>query len=292
MEKHIYFLTKFQNVSDEVTVFFNQGDAISFNDNKILSWIKLYKIKPLFIGVFIFYIFIILKLLFNRKKFDVLHVHGDWSALVFIKIIKKLTRAKVVVYTSHGIITNNFQHRKLLPMTLKNVDLIFTTGHESAEVLQRLINKKVIVQPSGINSVFFEPSSSESSVNIKFQVITVANLVPIKNLSLVVEIAKEMPDIGFIIVGEGPENETLLNNIKINGLKNIQLVGYKTPEEIKKIYNASNCFLLTSIAEGTPTSILEAMASGLPIVSSNAGGIDNIIVDKVNGFIINNFVKG
>jgi glycosyltransferase involved in cell wall biosynthesis len=291
MEKHIYFLTKFQNISDEVTIFFNQGDAISSNDEKILPWIKLYKIKPLFVGVFIFYFFIIFKLLFSRKKFDSIHIHGDWSTLVFIQIIKKLTQSKVVSFTSHGIITNNFQHSKLLPMTLKNVDLIFTTGHESAEVLQKLVNKKVIVQPSGIISVFFEPPFFEPSNNTKFQVITVANLVPVKNLILVVEIAREMSDIDFLIVGEGTEKSTLLKSIQNYGLDNIKLVGYKTPNEIKKIYDVSNCFLLTSVAEGTSTAVLEAMACGLPIISSNAGGLDKIIVNDVNGVIINNFDK-
>jgi glycosyltransferase involved in cell wall biosynthesis len=288
MEKHIYFLTKFQNISDEVTVFFNQGDAISSNDEKILPCIKLYKIKPLFIGVFIFYFLIIFKLLFNRKKFDSIHIHGDWSALVFIRIIKKLTQAKIVAFTSHGLITNSYTHRKFLPMSLQNVDLIFTTGHESAGIVQKMVNKQVIIQPSGINNIFFKASEKHFE-NDKFTLVTVANLVPVKNINLILEIAKNLPDIKFLIVGEGPEKEMHENAIKSNKLKNVKLVGFKSPVEIKKIYNESDCFLLTSLAEGTPTSALEAMTSGLPIVASNAGGLNNIVIDCINGFVIDNY---
>ena len=75
MEKHIYNLSKFQSKYNEVSVFFNQGDPISSNDKKIFPLIKFYKIRPLFIGVFVFYISIILKLIFDRKRFDVIIWH-------------------------------------------------------------------------------------------------------------------------------------------------------------------------------------------------------------------------
>lgn len=290
MEKHIYHLSKFQSKDNEVSIFFNQGDPVTLNDKKIFPLIKFYKIRPLFVGVFIFYISIIFKLLFDRKKFDVIHIHGDWSSLVFIKALKKLTKAKIVVFTSHGIITKSYTHRKFLPMTLKNVDLIFTTGHESGGIVQKMVDKQVIIQPSGINDIFFK-SSENINKNEKFSVVTVANLVPIKNIHLILEIAKDLPDTEFIIVGDGPEKEFHHNTIKINNLKNVKSLGYKSAEEIKKIYDESDCFLLTSFAEGTPTSALEAMTSGLPIVTSNAGGISNIIIDGINGFVIDNFEK-
>jgi glycosyltransferase involved in cell wall biosynthesis len=290
MEKHIYYLSKFQSKYNEVSVFFNQGDPISSNDKKILPLIKFYKIRPLFVGVFIFYISIVFNLIFYVKKFDVIHIHGDWSSLVFIDVLKRLTKAKIVVFTSHGIITNGYTHRKFLPLSLKNVDLIFTTGHESAGVLQKMVDKQVMIQPSGINNIFFQ-SSEKYFENKKFTVVTVANLVPVKNINFIIKIAKDLPDIDFLIVGEGPEKEMHKSTIKSNNLKNVKLLGFMSPDEIKKIYDESDCFLLTSLAEGTPTSALEAMASGLPIVASNAGGLNNIIIDGINGFVIDNYEK-
>lgn len=290
MEKHIYYLTKFQSENNEVSVFFNQGDPISSNDKKILPLIKFYKFRPLFVGVFLFYISIIFKLIFERKRFDVIHIHGDWSSLVFIKLLKKLTKAKVMVFTSHGIITTSYSHQKLLPRSLKNVDLIFTTGHESAGIIQKMVDKQVIIQPSGINDIFFQAAEKHFE-NKKFNVVTVANLVPVKNINFIIEIANDLPDIEFVIVGEGPEKEMHINTIITNNLRNVKLLGFKSPDEIKKIFDESDCFLLTSLAEGTPTSALEAMTSGLPIIASNAGGINNIIIDGINGFVIDNYEK-
>lgn len=291
MEKHVYFLTKFQNIENSATVFFNQGNAITYKDKKILPIVKFYKIRPLFIGVFLFYIFTVIKLLIRKKQFDVIHIHGDWSSLVFIGVLKKLTGAKKIIYTNHDTITNNFQHRKLLPLGLKNVDLIFTTGYESSCVIKKFFpEKKIIFQHSGVNDVFYN-SSIKKFANERFIVVTVANLVPKKNINLILEIAIDLPEIEFFIVGDGPERVILQNTILQNNLKNVKLFGFKSAEEIKKIYDESDCFLLTSFAEGTPTSALEAMTSGLPILTSNAGGINNIITDGVNGYVIHNFEK-
>ncbi|UMQ43807.1 glycosyltransferase family 4 protein [Chryseobacterium sp. Y16C] len=290
MEKHIYFLTKYQNESQQVSVFFNQGDKISLNDKKILPVVRLDKIKPSFIGIFAFYMSIIFSLLLYRKKFDVIHIHGDWSSLLFAKIIKRLTNAKIIAYTNHGLITNSLQHRILLPFTLKGIDLIFTTGYESAAKLRLAVrNQEVIVQPSGINSIFFD-SPEKNIENEIFTVITVANLLPIKNISLIINIASQLPDIKFMIIGEGPEKESLQNKINHFKLTNIELCGFKAANEIKKLYNLSDCFLMTSLGEGTPTSILEALACGLPIVSSNAGGLNRVLENGKNGFIIEGYL--
>lgn len=289
MEKHILFLSKLQNVNNQVTIFFNQGDTLTSNDIQILSKINLYKIRPSFVGVFIFYIGVILNLLFNKKKFDVIHIHGDWSSLIFGNLLKKIVCAKKIVYTNHGSLNNNFQHNFLLLKFAKKVDLIFATGFATASKLRKsLIGKKVIFQPSGIDEVFFKENNTIIK-NEKFTIITVANLLPVKNLSLVLNIAKELPEVQFLIVGTGTEEIKLKKEINEHKLKNTKLLGYKNSEEVKVLYEESHCFLLTSLAEGTPTSVLEALACGLPIVASNAGGIQNLIKDGINGYIINDY---
>jgi glycosyltransferase involved in cell wall biosynthesis len=290
MENHISMLTKIQNESDEVTLYFNSGNSITERDQMIFSNYKLSNIKPSFFAFFIFYFGIILKLMFKNRKFDVIHIHGDWSSLIFIKILKILSKAKVVVFTIHGLISNSYPHRKFLPVLLKHVDLIFTTGYESGGVIQKMVDKHVVIQPSGVKNIFFQ-SSGKHSENEEFTVVTVANLLPVKNINFVIEIAKELPNIRFLIVGDGPERFFHQKSIERNNLLNVKLLGFKSPEEIKKIFDESDCFLLTSLAEGTPTSILEAMACGMPIISSNAGGLEKIINNNVNGLIIKNFDK-
>ena len=69
----------------------------------------------------------------------------------------------------------------------------------------------------------------------------------------------------------------LENIIRRENIDNVELVGFKSAEVVRKYYYESDCYLLTSLSEGTPTSILEAMACSLPIVSSNAGGVKSIL---------------
>ena len=290
MERHIVNLSKFQSHEHEVSIFFNYGDKVSSKDVKLLSFVKLFKIRPLFLGIGVFYLAIIFRLLFIREKFDVVHIHGDWSSLVFLKLIKKVAKAKATVFTMHGQLTTNFAHQKLLPKLIKTLDLVFTTGSETSIELSKLSNVEVNIQPSGIDKIFFTDSTKKKELN-NFHVISVANLFPVKNVDLIIEIAAKLENIKFSVIGAGPEKEKLQNIIIEKQLKNIELIGFKRISEVKEYYQQSDCFLLTSFGEGTPTSVLEAMACGLPIVSSNAGGIGNIVKEYKNGFVINDFDK-
>ncbi|WDF57138.1 glycosyltransferase family 4 protein [Mucilaginibacter sp. KACC 22063] len=289
MEKHIYQLSKHQLHENDVTLLYNSGNKISAHDIRVLQSVNLSLIRPQFLGIIIFYIAATFKLLFRRQKYDVLHIHGDWSSLVFARMLKSITCAKAIVFSYHGQVTTGFAHTRLLPFFLRKVDLIFTTGYESAERIENLTKRKVIVQPSGINDLYFDPR--DVTVNEKFTVITVAYLRKQKNIPLILDIAANLPGVDFNIAGEGEEQQHILNLIENNKLSNVKLLGAKSPQELTKIYRESHCFLLTSLAEGTPTSVLEAMACSLPIVASNAGGLKRVISNNINGYVIDSFDK-
>jgi glycosyltransferase involved in cell wall biosynthesis len=291
MEKHIYELSKYQiGNGDYVINIYNSGKRINKNSQQILPFFKLYKIKKTDIEIIIYYIFLIVHLSFKKQNFDVVHIHGDWSSLLFVKLLKKLTKAKIVVLSLHGQLTEKYTHQRLLPNLVQDIDLIFSTGYDTAKELERLSGKKVIVQPSGISEIFFEEFEKKYE-NDKFTIVTVANLFPKKNIELVLEIAKELKECKFVIVGDGTHRSVLENIINIQNILNVELVGFKSSKEVREYYQQSDCYLLTSFAEGTPTSALEAMACGLPIVSSNAGGLGNIVKEYENGFVINDFDK-
>jgi len=283
MEKHIYFLSRLQSKQNDVTVFYNQGDRITDNDVQILPNFRVDKLKPQFLCVILFHISSILKLFKTKSKFDVVHVHGDWSALLLILIIKNITHAKVVAFSIHDQLVSNFK-KKVLSFLIKQVDVIFTSGADTANYLKPYKPNTVFFQPSGISAVFVDTPSNKVFSN---NVIIIANLVPKKNIDLVIEIAKICPDYNFKIVGKGPEKQRL--ETKMQNIANVSLVGFKTTEEIIALMDTSFAFLLTSFFEGTPTSVLEACSRGLPIVTSNVGGLKSIIKDNKNGYVIDNY---
>lgn len=276
MEKHIFELSKEQNkLGHNVKIYFNIGDKLSSHDIQITKF-PLYRLKPQFLGMFIFYILIYLRLIFTREKFDIVHIHGDWSSLILSRLIKKTVRCKKIFITIHDELSENKLSRRALSLMLDRVDIIFSTGYGLANQLSKLTSKKIVVQPSGIQSIFFEkyPRSFQKKM---LQVIVVANLVEKKNLDLLIEIAMELFNLNFIVVGDGPKKNHLNKRIKDLNLPNIQILGYKNSDELHMLYYESDIFLLTSKREGTPTAMLEAMACGLPIVTSNVGGVESIL---------------
>lgn len=283
MEKHIAQLTREQiRLGHEVSIYFNQGDRVTCSDIRITK-LPLFKIKPQSIRLLIFHFLVLVKVFVKREKFDIVHVHGDWSSLVFSKIIKVLVRADKVIITIHDQISDKLLYKKTLSVVLRFADVIFTTGYETANQLKRLTNKKIIVQPSGVSEIFF----SEFNRNFeskKFTVVTVANLLPKKNIELILKIAKALEEFEFILIGEGCHRKVLESIVQRENIGNVKLAGFKTTKEVKEYYHQSDCYLLTSFAEGTPTAALEAMACGLPIVSSNAGGVE--FVFGQNNFVL------
>ena len=283
MEKHVHILSKIQSKKNLVDLYFNNGEKTNINDVQVLSKLKLFKIRPRFIGIFIFQFAVLFKLLNNNKKYDVIHVHGDWSALIFIYFIKRLTKSKIIAFSIHDQLVSSFK-KKILSNLIKQVDLIFTSGADTAKFLEPYKPNAVFFQPSGISAVFVDTPFNKVFSN---NVIIIANLVPKKNIDLVIEIAKICPDYNFKIVGKGPEKKSL--ETKMENIDNASLVGFKATEEIITLMDNSFAFLLTSFFEGTPTSVLEACSRGLPIVTSNVGGLKSIIKNNENGYVIDNY---
>ena len=101
---------------------------------------------------------------------------------------------------------------------------------------------------------------------------------------------QQMPNFHLKIVGEGPYRKYLENMIENNQLSsNIQLVGELQYNEISNFLKKLNIYIQPSVSEGSPITIKEAMASGLPVLASDAGGIPEIIEHNITGFI---FKKG
>jgi len=120
-------------------------------------------------------------------------------------------------------------------------------------------------------------------------VLFVGRLAEIKGVTYLIEAMREIEAM-LVIVGEGPLKEKLMFQAQEFGDK-IRFLGAKTHEELKTIYASADVFVAPSITaadggqEGFGLVMLEAMASGLPVVASNSGGISQVIRDGENGLL-------
>jgi colanic acid/amylovoran biosynthesis glycosyltransferase len=94
----------------------------------------------------------------------------------------------------------------------------------------------------------------------------------------------------YHILGDGPDKCILQYIINDLGLLNdVELYGKVNGDKVNQILQQSDIFLLPSIYEGISNAALEAMASGVPIISTDAGGMEEVIEDGVNGRIVKRY---
>lgn len=96
---------------------------------------------------------------------------------------------------------------------------------------------------------------------------------------------KKYSDISLIVAGEGDERANVVNYVRRNNIQNIVFTGYVTGERKQKIFQDAYLYCLPSYQEGMPTSLLEALSFGLPIIAEPVGGIVDIFNNGKNGFL-------
>ena len=156
--------------------------------------------------------------------------------------------------------------------------------------------KKIIVHHSAIdcNKFFYRERSIRRGEPIK--IVTVCRLVEKKGLEYsiraVARLLSRYPTIEYTIIGTGPLEESLRNLInKLGVAQNVHLIGYVPQDQIPELLDKSDIFVLASVTakngdeEGIPNSLKEAMAEGLPVISTRSAGIPELVQDGKSGFL-------
>jgi len=137
-----------------------------------------------------------------------------------------------------------------------------------------------------VDDLLFRPQ--KYSTNLVPKLLAIGRLYPVKRYDKMLEIFKIIEQHGIQfqakIVGDGPEKVAMQNLINKHQLdQNVQISPFC--EEISSVYTESDILILTSEHEGMPNVILEAMASALPVVATNVGGVSEIIENRTQGFV-------
>lgn len=280
MEQHIARLSAQQRrLGVSVLNVFHAGSADG-DHIRILKSLDLLGLRPAVLRNLIFYAGIVQKLRMLRSSSPtVLHVHGGWSDFLLGAALAKLIGAKAMAASIHGKLHSS--HVALYRWGLRPASMIFATGRREAEVLERVLRRPVEHLPSAPADLFFEPTENDPDVDV----VAVGNLVPVKQFDLLLACARLRPDLRFAIAGEGPLRATLRTTIEAEGLENVALLGRLSQSEVRSLLARSKVFVSTSSEEGTPTSALEAMACGLPVILTPANDFRWLVSDGQHGFV-------
>ena len=234
-------------------------------------------------------------IIFSRKNsIDIIHAHGK-GASVIARIIKIFLK-KPLIYTFHGIHTRCLNKlKKYFYIIYENMtgwlddDKVFVSLSEKEQAinLKLFIRKNhSIINNSTENRIPLEIKKNKNNFKIgiknqKKNIISICRLVDQKNIFEIFEIARNLQIYNFIILGDGYLMNKAKFFIKSKKINNVYLFGKKN--DVFKYLYESDLFLSTSLYEGHPISILEAMSIGLPIVASKVIGNIDTIKDNYSG---------
>jgi N-acetyl-alpha-D-glucosaminyl L-malate synthase BshA len=210
------------------------------------------------------------------------------------------------IATVHGsdlnVLTNHTILSPLVRFIIRNSDLITVNSTYMRRQLEFLVSEdsaKIRVIPMGIDLAKFQESISfdmKKKHKTSQIILNVGRLIDWKGtiylINAMPDIIQKYPDTILLIVGSGPEHPTLIQRVREQGLENsVSFLGIISNEELLSYYHSADVFVLPSInkegkTEALGVVLLEAMASGCPVIGSNVGGIPDIIVDGENGFLV------
>jgi glycosyltransferase involved in cell wall biosynthesis len=149
------------------------------------------------------------------------------------------------------------------------------------------------------NAVSLEPPSPEGNrdwLHDEFGVprdarvcCAVGRLVEAKAFDRLIDAIRALddPSLHCLIVGDGSLRESLATRAALEGVQDhVHLVGFRQPQEVKRIVQACDIFVLSSTTEGTPVALLEAAALSRPIVATRVGGIPDVLRDGEHAFLV------
>ena len=235
-------------------------------------------------------------------KIDVLHVHyaipHAYAAYMAKKMLHEEGIDLPIVTTLHGtditLVGSHPFYKTAVTFSINKSDAVTSVSQNLKEDTQRLFQtkKEIQVVPNFIDINKYKNNYKECNRTIlalpKERIIThVSNFRPVKRISDVIEIfyriQKELPA-KLMMVGEGPERKKAEQLCQAYNIEN-KVVFLGNSSEVNKILCFSDLFLLPSKTESFGLAALEAMASGVPVISSDSGGIPEVNIQGVSGFL-------
>lgn len=173
---------------------------------------------------------------------------------------------------------------RLWERTVLRCDYLYSNSLSVKQSLQREYGLPSEIVPTGVDTGFFTPKW-DRPVNSRPRVLFVGSLRPFKGPQVLLEAASRFPAADFVLAGEGLMANDLKARIEREGLRNVTLAGLLAAEPLKQQYQQADIFLFPSSWEGSPKVLLEAAASGLPVIARKNYQPETV-VDGVTGWVV------
>ncbi len=236
----------------------------------------------------------------KKNKIDIIHAHGK-GAGIYARLAKLFTPRVCLIYTFHGLHISHYSKvAKYLYILLERILGKFTNQFINVSNGEKQVCLENKLFSESKSTVIYNAIEKNTEIKLtkeelrrklnlpenKFIVISVVRFNLQKNIEGILEIAKIIAsnqNILFFITGDGEEKDMIEKRIKEENINNIRLPGYK--KNIDEYLHSSDIYLSTSLWEGLPYSLIEAVKAGLPIVASNVTGNNEVVTNNFNGYL-------
>ena len=229
------------------------------------------------------------KKLKKNNNFDLIHA---FFGIPCGYIAYKLKQAYIISLRGSDVPGHNIAFNKMHKLlfyinrkTWRNANYIIANSEDlkNTALLTNFTNKVDVIS-NGVDCTFFKPNEIKKN-NEVLNLLFTGRLNKVKKVDLIIRAISELDDVILNIVGDGPELIALQDLVVSLGIqKKINFLYRKNHTQLKEIYNQNDVFILISSGEGGSNVVLEALASGLPVIISNTGGADKLV--SGNGFIL------
>ncbi len=248
----------------------------------------------------------------TRRHFDVLHAHSPLS-VGLLAYLTASTKRLPLIYTYHTSITDYTHYVKFIGGTsvMKYAARWFSAASTNlgdqivvpSPKFERLLHEQKVrrnihVVPNGIDLSSFQTAKNPGSIRRKLGIkpdapilLTVGRMDPEKRLDFVVDafvrIAGNNPDVHLVFAGDGSARKSIESQALGTKVKDrIHFLGMVARAELPDVLHDADLFLSASTTEVHPISVIEAIASGLPIVAVKDEAFEGMIENDQNGYMV------
>jgi len=235
--------------------------------------------------------------LIHKYQVQIVHSHMVHANLL-ARITRPLAPGRIWICTAHNIDEGGRNRERAYQLT---DPLCHLTTQVSIAGMDRYIQvgatpqNKIIYLPNGVDAQQFHPDSKVRTrvraalqLEERFVWLSIGRLEEAKDYPNLMRafslVTKDFPNTKLLIAGQGdmrPMLETLRNELEID--EQVSFLGVRN--DVPALMNAADAFVISSAWEGLPMVLLEAAATGLPLVATDVGGVNEIVINGKNGFL-------
>jgi glycosyltransferase involved in cell wall biosynthesis len=231
-----------------------------------------------------------LSLLKQIRRHDVVHAFSaSYTSYLLAPLpamlVARLYGKRIVLNYRSGEASDHLARSSFAVRTMRLADEIVVPSGYLVDVFAKFgLHARAILNFVDLDNLDYRPRTVTRPAFLSNR-----NLEPLYNVGCTLRafavIQQHEPDARLTVVGDGSERASLETLACELGLRNVKFAGKVPPQRMREFYDAADVYLNSPNIDNMPNSVIEAFASGLPVVTTNAGGIPFIVTDGETGFM-------